>query len=291
MGKFNWYNKKLKILNFTHVDLDGAASNIVIRNFFKDVITYTVNYDRDKEIIARIKQHYNEIDGIIFTDYTPSNLSQVQSMGKPVLVLDHHESALKMKDPNNDVYIVTSHCGAYVTYKYFNKFEELIHLQELVEITNDYDLFILKNIKSKPFNALFWKMGFEWFVERFLNGNVSLYEEEKTYIKTYMADYKKYYNSLEIVPLANKGVFCTVTKYLSDVSISLKDDGFQYLIIYHNGQFSLRSSNNKINLVNVCNRIGRGGGHPLACGIRLENDNVMTLINKIVKEIEVELNV
>ena len=37
-----WHNTKLKILNFTHCDMDGAGAGIVIKNYFNDVITESI---------------------------------------------------------------------------------------------------------------------------------------------------------------------------------------------------------------------------------------------------------
>ena len=157
MEKFNFYNRKLRILNFCHTDLDGAVSAIVIRNVFEKVITVPISYRSEINIGGKLDRNINDVDAIIFTDFCPTiSLETVKSYGKPVLVLDHHESARKYNDPANQIYVNEIYCGAKLAYKFFEKFVNLKHLETLVEITDDYDRWILKDNRSFPLNQLFF---------------------------------------------------------------------------------------------------------------------------------------
>lgn len=289
--KMNYFlNSKLRILNFTHIDLDGATSNIVIRNYFKDVITHQITYEHENEIIPKMIKEKDKFDAVIFTDFCPVNLTQVQAFGRPVLVLDHHESALSFNDPSKNVYICSKFCGAKLTYEFFNHDDCLKHLDELVNITNDFDLYKLKDQRSKPFNHLYWAMGFSWFVERFMTGDIELSKSEMKYLVRRQKDYNEFYANLPIQELKNNGVVCVTEKYLSDVADSLRNDGYDWCILYRNGNLSLRSSeNSNINLVNVTKRLGKGGGHYHAVGVPQQKENLSDLIKRIETEVDNEL--
>lgn len=282
----DFYNPMLRILNFTHVDLDGAVSAIVIKNYYNDVIVEKTNYGKEQQIYDSVLKHQNQIDAIIFTDFTPVNLKQIQDLGKPVLLLDHHESASKFNDPRNNIYISSKYCGAMLAWKFFSIKKDLSFLEELVKLTNDFDMFILKDKRSLPFNELFWDMGFHWFIRRFKNGNTTLYKEEKDFILDYIEDFKKKYDELPLSNLPNGGCFYKCEKYIAEMSHRLALDGYKYQIIYYRNNLSLRSVEG-IDLTLVCNQIGRGGGHKQSAGITLApSDDIKDLVNRICLAIE-----
>lgn len=285
-----FHNTKLRILNFTHTDMDGATSSIIIRNYFKNVITQTITYEHENEIIPKMIKLKDKFDAVIFTDFCPVNLTQVQAFGRPVLVLDHHESAMNFNSPKNNVYICTKFCGAKLAYEFFNHEDCLKHLKDIVDITNDYDLYELKDPRSKHFNSLFWKMGFEWFCERFFTGETDLLKSEKQFLIRRQKEYDELYTNLPIQELSNKGVVCESEIFISDISDSFRKDGYEWCIIYRNGYLSVRSSDESgINLVNVTKRLGKGGGHEHAVGIPQQKDNLGALIKKIEVEVDNEL--
>ena len=262
-----FHNTKLRILNFTHVDMDGATSNIIVKNYFKNVITHIINYERENEILPKMIKERDNFDAVIFTDFCPVNLTQVQAFGKPVLVLDHHESALQYNNPGQNVYVCTKFCGAKLTYEYFNHDDCLKHLNDIVDITNDYDLYLLKDPRSKAYNSLFWEF---------------LVRKQK--------QFNEYYAKLPIQELSNKGVVCESELYISDVADALRKDGYEWCIIYRNGYLSVRSSDDSnINLANVTKRLGKGGGHIHAVGIPQQKENLADLIKRIENEVDVEL--
>lgn len=282
-------NRNTRILNFTHIDLDGVTAGIVIANYFKEVDTQQINYGKEQEAYDYIIAHRNDFDAIIFTDFTPVNIQNIQKLNIPVLVLDHHESAKQFNDPEHGIFINTKYCGAMLAYKFFNQHGEISHLEDLVKIANDYDMWILNDPRSRPFNILMWEMGFKWFFRRFLKGNTALYGEEYDYLTFYKKDYEKIWDNLEVSDLPHNGVFFTATKYLSDIYADLSKT-YDYIICKNNFSLSLRSRTDDINLVNVCNRVGKGGGHKAAAGIPIGNDNIATLVQKICFEVEHELN-
>lgn len=285
-----FHNTKLRILNFTHTDMDGATSSIILRNYFKDIITYTITYEHENEIIPKMIKDRDKFDAVIFTDFCPVNLDQVQKFGRPVLVLDHHESAMSFNDPKKNIYIVPKFCGAKLTYEFFNHDECLKHLKDIVDITNDYDLYKLQDPRSKHFNSLYWKMGFEWFSERFFTGETELLKSEKQFLVRRQKQFDEHYANLAIQELTNKGVVCETEIFIGDVSDALRKDGYDWCIIYRNGYLSVRSTDNSgINLVNVTKRLGKGGGHEHAAGIPQQKENLAALIKRIENEVDVEI--
>lgn len=282
-----WHNTKLKVLNFTHCDMDGAAANIVIRNYFDDVITEQANYNTEYTILQKMIKHKDHFDAVIFTDICPSNLSEIKAFGKPVLVLDHHESAIKFNNPNEFIYICPGHCGAKLALTYFNHDDCLKHLVEFIDVVNDFDLYLLKDPRSKPFNSLYWDMGFNWFINRFYTGDMELSKPEKTFLIRKQKEFKKFYDNLEISELKNGGVFCYSEKFISEITDALKEDGYKWVIIYRNGFLSIRSADDSnINLVEVAKILGKGGGHEHAIGVPQEKDQLNTLIAKVEESVD-----
>lgn len=291
---FDFYNPDLRILNFTHIDFDGAASAVVIKNYYKNVQTEVINYGKEQEAYDKMTKNMGAFDAVVFTDFCPVNIKQLQKIGKPILVLDHHETAKQFADPQNGVYIKTEVCGAMLAFKYYSVKKDLSHLKDLINIANDYDLFTLKDNRSMCFNALFWEMGFRWFVRRFMTGNTSLYAEEKDYIRWYKVDEQKWYDNLELVdiPVKNlKGCFYETEKYLAEMSARLRLDGYDFQIIKHGTALSVRSNSDALDLTKVCQFIGKGGGHPKAVGIPVPfGENIEELTKKICYGIEHVLN-
>lgn len=287
MSMFN--NEDLKVLNVTHIDFDGGAANIVVQNFYKTVYTEVTNYGKEQALYDTIKKYLPKIDAIVITDFTPVNIKAIQQLGKPVLVLDHHESAQQFNDPQNHVYVNLKYCGAMLAYKYFSAYKDLSHIQDIIAIANDYDLFTLNDKRSMCFNAMFWEMGFKWFVRRFKNGNTNLYPEEMEYLRWYKQDVQQYYDELPIVELPHKGAMFNTLKYSGEMSMLLRKD-YDYLVIPHDNSISLRSATDNINLLNVCQTIGKGGGHRKACGVPIDGEDVQKLVQRICFAVEHELN-
>lgn len=284
---FDFYNTNLRILNFTHIDFDGVASAIVIKNFYDNVMTEQINYSKEQIAYDKICANRDNVDAVIFTDFCPINLKQLQKLGKPILVLDHHESCISFNNPEHDIYINTKYCGAMLAWKYFSIKKDLSYLADFINVANDYDLFTLKDPRSMYYNALYWAMGFQWFMHRFIKGNMNLYREEQDYILWYKNDVQRVYDELPLSDLPHKGCFYNCDKYMAEISARLRADGYDYQLIYHGRALSLRSNSDQINLVELCRRMGRGGGHRCAAGIGIEEgENVSELVQRIVLTIE-----
>lgn len=304
---FDLYNENLRILNFTHIDFDGVVSAIVIKNFYKQVTTVQINYGKEPDILTQIGKYRGQYDAIIFTDFTPATLGQGNTKnaiaeiravsGVPVLILDHHESAIKYNDPSGIAVPGTStninvkYCGAMLAWKYFSVKKDLSHIKDLVYLANDYDLFTLNDPRAMPFNALYWQMGFNWFLTRFGKGNTALYPEEKQYLLEYRIAVQNTYDNLPVSDLPHNGCFYECEKYMAEMSYRLANDGYKYQIIKHGHALSIRSATDDINLVDVCQYLGTGGGHRKAVGIPLRvSDDLMQLVQRICYAVEHNIN-
>ncbi len=277
-----FHNTKLRILNFTHSDMDGATANIVVRNYYNKVITEPISHLQENTIVQKMIKYKDDFDAILFTDYCPQNLNEIKAFGKPVLVLDHHETVKKFNNPKEFVYVCTGFCGAKLVYEYLNHDDCLKHLKELVDIVNDIDLYINKDPRSKHYNALYWEMGFNWFVNRFYIGEIELNKSEKAFLVRRQKEYKEYFDSLEISELRNGGVFCYSEKFLHEIVESLYAEGYKWCIVYRAGYLSVRSSNDSgIDLTEVVKTLGRGGGLEHAVGIPQNKDVLDKLIQSV----------
>ena len=264
-------NQDLRILNITHSDMDGIASAIVLKNFYKKVITIPVTYQSEKLITEALAKYNGQFDAVICTDFYPSNsIDQIREATQQYLVLDHHESVEQFND-NKNIIINTSMCGAKLTYNFINHFKDISYLKELIDIVNDWDMFILKDIRSRYFNNMFWEMGNKWFMRRFMTGNVKLYPEEKQYLIDAQAEFKDMYDNLEISDLVDNGVYFETDRFMNETVEALKKDGYKWFAIRNKNSISVRADDvNLLDVFKIFNNGGyTGGGHPHAGGIPL----------------------
>ena len=284
----NFNDENLRVLNITHWDLDGVVSSIILKNFYKDVMVESVTHSRN-DYIGRVKEKLDEFDVIIFTDFTPESFKPFEEMGKPFMVLDHHESALKFKNLEKNIIIDTRNSASKLVYRWYNSLgkKDISHLEELVELTNDYDMWIMEDKRCLLFNNLFWLFGFEWFSWRFLNGNLKFYDEEIEYLEHHKKSFKDYYDNLSIVELPMNGVMYKSYKYSSEINILLGQE-YDYIIILGDSNYSLsiRSMTDEIDLVKVTEMFGRGGGHKYSAGVPYKNESANEVVKGILKVIK-----
>lgn len=275
-------NKELKVLNFTHIDLDGATSAIVVSNYYgeSNVRVEQINYTQEIDALNKIIELKDEFDCVVFTDFTPYNIMDIKAVGIPVLVLDHHKSVEKFNNPNENIFIDTRFCGAKVAFNYYYP-QGNDKLKELVDITNDYDLFTLEDERSLQFNHLMHTYGFDVFVNRFMNGDIELMPLEVAEIINYINESQKQLEKVEIKLLSNNGAYFKKCDYMTEVVIGLLKK-YDWLVIEMKNELSLRLGRNDISLVDVCNKVGKGGGHPKSAGCPLECENPEDLLLKIV---------
>lgn len=275
----NYNNPELRVLNITHADMDGIASTIVLKNFYKKVITVPVTYQSEKAIEEALKKNAGQFDVIICTDFYPANTINTIRNTAPFLVLDHHETVQQYND-NQTIIINTSMCGAKLTYNFVNHYKDISHLKEFIDIVNDWDMFILADVRSRFFNNIYWEMGAKWFARRFLSGNCTLYPEEKQYLLDAQAEFKDMYDNMEISDLMDDGVFFETDRFMNECVEALKKDGYKWFVIKNKNSLSVRADH--VDLTKVFSILGQGGGHVHAGGIPIRyNQDVGVLLNDL----------
>lgn len=276
----NYNNDKLRILNITHADMDGIASSIVLKNFYKTVYTVPVTYQSETASVHEALTMYKEkFDLIICTDFYPARtITELQKISG-IVVLDHHES---VEDKNNDENIIINplYSGCELTYNFIKKFKDISYLKELVTIVTDWDMFKLKDKRSAYFNNMYWEMGPKWFGRRFISGNVVLYPEEKQYFIDANKEFKDMYDTLEIFDMARNGVYFETPRFQYECIEALKKDGYKWFAIKNKNNLSIRCDD--VDLIDIANKVGKGGGHKHAIGIPLTSaDNVGEILKKL----------
>lgn len=276
----NYNNPKLRVLNITHADMDGIASTIVLKNFYETVYTVPVTYNTEWTIKNEILTNYKDkFDCIICTDFYPEQTLSFLKEHAVTLVLDHHES-VEQYNNDKDIVINTAYSGTKLTYNFISKFKDIKYLEELVNIVNDWDMFILKDKRSAYFNNMFWEMGLKWFMRRFITGNVSLYPEEKRYFVDAQKEFKDMYESLVISDLARNGVYFESSRFHYECIEALKKEGYKWFAIKNKNNISVRCDD--IDLTYVVKQLGKGGGHVHAIGIPItKNDDAGLLVKNI----------
>lgn len=282
--------KGTRVLNYTHIDFDGCVSAIVVNNFYDNVKTIRINYGDEAKIMPDIQKAHEEFDAIIFTDFCPDNLILMRKVCKlPIYVFDHHEFR-KHFATEPATCIKTDRCGAKLLYDYYSRLMDLSYLKELVDITNDFDIWLMKDPnRSLFYNSLFWEYGHDAFFERYFRGDMNFREREAKFAANYKKKVQKAFDKLEAVELPNKGIYFKTCPYVSELTYKLGKE-YDYLIIRNSRSLSVRARNDKIDLCKIATELGIGGGHPQAIGVPFHSfQEIGQLINRIIELIGKQL--
>lgn len=284
-----------KVLNFTHVDLDGVVSAIVLKNFFDNTDVQQINYNyKEDNALVYAKKHLNEYDLIIFTDFCPGKsvpLAKFQELGKPVLVLDHHATAVQWRDNEHSIFIYEKMCGAKLAYEYFKKAKNLEYLEEIVNITDDYDRWILSNKMSFPLNALYWNLGFEKFLNKFHNGELKFDQLDLKFFENYKNSLEEEWNNLKVEKTKNGSIIYDVENQ-AEISYRLREDTtMKYLIMLWPSKYKLSIRSDFVDLLPISKEVGVGGGHNRAMGYYAkDNKDLLEVTSKYIETLEKHLS-
>lgn len=271
---------------FTHIDLDGSGSEIIIKLIYPDIETYRVDYNFDSDMTYR--KIMAEADSIIFTDIsisrdTAESLEATRAYGKELLLLDHHESAkTNLEDLNYPwIHINMEYSGALLAFLWYK--DQLIENLDIVSYNNygylaqlvsDYDLWHHQYPESKKLQFLWSKIGTEQFVARFLqNSSMVLSDEEESFVKESMDALEESYQIAisnmdpeedsygnKWLLIKNIGVMYSL---VADRILKENPDVAYCCIMSRKGSLSFRSQ--YYNVEQIAKALG-GGGHRLAAG-------------------------
>lgn len=274
---------------FTHIDLDGSGSEIIIKLIYPDIETYRVDYNFDSDLTYR--KIMAEADSIIFTDIsvsrdTAESLEATRSYGKELLLLDHHESAkTNLGDLDYPwIHIDLDYSGALLAFLWY-KDQLSLNLDlasynnygYLAQLVSDYDLWNHKYPDSKKLQFLWSKIGSEQFVNRFLqDSSINMSEEEESYVNESMEALEESYQvaisniSTEEDSYGNKWLLIkdigVMYSLVADRILKENPDAAYCCIMSRKGSLSFRSQ--YYDVEQIAKALG-GGGHRLAAGCSL----------------------
>ena len=258
----------MKIINITHYDLDGAVSNIVVKNAFinSEVLTYTAVYKNLDKILNNALSYIDSIVNtledfcVIITDLSIDNYYLKEFLKstnvKHLMYFDHHlrtdENLLEEINNSKFVYKYDNQiCGAQITYDFFKKeYPKIKHnnLDKLVYLTNIYDLYKTKDadfVHAYDLNTLFWEYKFDGFIESYNNGiDNGLLEEHKRFIneqkdklQQYMLDVKNnHYDSVDVMGTKVGLIIKPEPKFINETTMFFSDN---ILLVFKNAYSDL----------------------------------------------------
>ncbi len=260
-----------KILSVSHNDLDGAAAQIVLANVYQNISFVNQAFYRIDSCLESI--NYDLYDYVFLTDISPSKKEYLDISDKIVL-LDHHGSAQEYTDPSKHRYVVTGGCAAKLTKRFCEKMYgiDLSHLNDLVYLTNDYDLWIHDDPRSKMINDLmFYKYREKKFRDLFHNGRVEFTAEENTYLEERAKRYEKIYQAMDLYEFESiNGCVVQEREFINEIAERLmKEEGYRFIVIRNpsHGRVSIRHNLDDLDIGQVLKDLDWGGGHPKAAGM------------------------
>lgn len=263
-------NRNAKVLNISHLDLDGAAASIVVANVFHNVKYRYFRYD---EVDTFLKTtDLSEFDVVLLTDISPNDSLLLEDIPNSFL-LDHHDTALCQHNPEKNRIVLNGKSAALLCKEFFESLYgiDLSYLNDFCEVVNDYDMWINNDKRGWCLNELHFKYWSDNFRNRFIDGNVAFNEEELSFVKERRKKYKQVFDSLEIYELEKiNGSFVMASEFVNDICSDLLKEGDDIVICLNprNKNCSIRISPSEIHLGNILKELDFGGGHKQAGGIR-----------------------
>lgn len=294
--------RDLRVLNCTHTDLDGGASAIVVQNMYPNCQSVMINYVGSPAYTngcAAIQERADTYDAVVFSDFCPDEniISILHSLDKPYLVLDHHQTAKPVQDPNGTFVLDTTKCGALLCLDYFSQYADLEYLRPLCIVTDDHDRWLRKIIPlSDDLNSVFFLYDdFEDFVNAYKNGlpNNNLLPEDIEKLASHEQEVDEYLASRPTHSLPHNGIYLDdCSCFISDINIRLSKT-YDWIVFAspiadapEKTKLSFRTDRKDLNFGATLKDIGLGGGgHPGAAGQIIDADKVDWFIGEVVKRI------
>lgn len=262
--------RNANILSLSHNDLDGVAAQIVLGHIYENITFMNVSFYKIDEILHSL--NYDKYDYVILTDICPDNRDNLYLSDKIVLI-DHHESALDMNNPSKMHFVIEGVCGALLTKRFVEKMygTKLSHLDDLIALVNDYDMWILDNPNSKHMNdIMFYKYRPNKFRDTFFDGRTEFTESEMTWIADREKKFERLYEELEVFELDKiNGVVINAREFINEIAKRLMDEeGYNIVFIRNpsNERVSIRHNLDDLDMGGLLKELGFGGGHRRSAG-------------------------
>jgi oligoribonuclease NrnB/cAMP/cGMP phosphodiesterase (DHH superfamily) len=287
-------NENSKALNISHHDFDGVSCAIVLSNYFKDITCKSCTFSNIDSMIKKIE--FEKYDVVFITDCFPKN-PEILTISDKIIIIDHHQTSQKLCNMTNIISFGETCAAMLVKFWIEDKFKvSLSHLDNLIKLTNDYDLWTHNYKESKQIERLFWYYSYYDFKDRFLTGNVKFTDGEKLFLSKKEEEFDDLYNNLELFEMKSiNGCFCAIDGFINDIADKLLHvDNYDVVIVQNlkNKNISVRSKDDDVNIGDILERLNIGGGHPKAGGFTLrekieyQKDNFEKLENYLFENIQ-----
>lgn len=152
---------KQKIFVFSHYDLDGVVSYMVVKWFYGRHIPvkFTSPQDFRKDFIAWSKEHFEDYDRVYILDMDVSGCEDLIDYSKFVII-DHHTTTHTTEYKNAKAAVKVCPSAALLTYKVFSKLPGANYTKEqkaMVVLANDYDSYTLEIPQSYELNVVLFE--------------------------------------------------------------------------------------------------------------------------------------
>ena len=266
-----------KVLSVSHNDLDGTVAQIILGHVFENINYLNVSFYKIDSIMESLD--YSKYDYVFLTDINPTNL-KLLDLSDNIILLDHHESAIEANNPTKMHFVVPVHCAAYLTKKFVKKYYGLglEHLDDLVRLTDDYDLWHLKYPESKLINDLmFYKYRPKKFREIFFDGRTTFNDEEKEWLEMREKEFERRYKALTVFDCDKiNGCVVQSDEFINEICDKLMKEEKYEIVFCRNpvhGRVSIRHKIEGLNVGEILKNLGFGGGHRDSAGLFCESIN------------------
>jgi len=274
-----------KVLNIYHKDLDGCVSSVVMKNVYKNIEFKDLRYGHVNAYLKTL--NFKEYDMVILTDISPESEDAFE-LSDNIFLLDHHDSALAFHNPDKNRIVIAGKSAALLVKEFYeNLFRmDLSYLNDLCEATNDYDMWINKDIRGWSLNEMYFKLWDIDFRKRFGNGDIVFTAEEQKHLDTNLKDLEERYRTTEIYKFDSiNGCYVFATNYINEICHKIMENkGFDLIIAFNpkTKNCSVRSINETLHVGFMLQELGLGGGHKQAGGFAVKEPVEMSdKLNKI----------
>ncbi len=265
-----------EILLITHENcMDGMGCQLLMEKVFDQVIVMKSSPQKVETLIDNIDPM--KYKAIVLADISSQNEEFL--MLPHVMLVDHHDTAANMHDPDNCIFIYNFECGTKLLKRVIEAAikKPLKKYSELVDLINDYDLWEHNDPRSKKLAKLFYKRtSDDEFAERFWGFKVDFTKEEEEKFEQQAIEYEQIYNQLEVYELEESNtVFAVYNSYNNDLCHDMMERNGAEIAILFNPQTrcgSIRTVSEEIHLGEMLDSMGIGGGHPMAAGFKCATD-------------------
>ena len=276
----------LKVAIWTDVDLDGAASYLVLKwllekGSYKTTL-FTCNSSKLRSEFVKWLEHnkVSDFDKIFILDLDASIISDLIDY-KNVTIVDHHAShiAKNIKYTCANVHVKECDSTAQLLYETFkSKYEPFItsDQKKLILHVSDYDSYKLALKASKKLNCLYWTFNgnrVETFANAFKGGFSGFTQMQENAIALYNKKAKEVIDNLQTFCGDINGhkvisTFCkTAHNDVADYLISNCDAQIVILVNQDAKTVSFRKSPTcLVDLSSIAAKLCDGGGHESAAG-------------------------